>query len=75
VFLTACICEYTYNYIHCIKVVDISDKKSGGKINELGKNSKSRKFTALYSYIDKFYKCYNPGTNVIKVEKDDLLVI
>jgi hypothetical protein len=29
----------------------------------------------LYSYIDKFYKCYNPGTNVIKVEKDDLLVI
>jgi hypothetical protein len=43
------------------------------KINELESNSKNKNVRDLYRGITEFKKCYQPGTNLVKDEKGDVL--
>jgi hypothetical protein len=43
------------------------------KINELETNSKNKNITDLNRGINEFKKCYQPRTNMVKVENGDLL--
>jgi hypothetical protein len=43
------------------------------KINELESNSKNKNIRDLYRGINEFKKGYQPRTNLVKDEKDDLL--
>jgi hypothetical protein len=42
------------------------------KINELESNSKNKNIRDLYRGINEFKKTYQPRTNLVKNEKDDL---
>jgi hypothetical protein len=44
------------------------------KINELVSNSKNKNTRDLYRGINEFKKGYQPRTNLVKDERDDLLV-
>jgi hypothetical protein len=43
------------------------------KINKLVSNSKNKNIRDLYRGISEFKKGYQPGTNLLKDERDDLL--
>jgi hypothetical protein len=45
------------------------------KIEELGTNSKSNNVRDLYRGINDFQKGYQPGTSIVKNEKDDLFAV
>jgi hypothetical protein len=43
------------------------------KIHKLAKNSKNKNTSDLYTGLNYFKKCYQPRSNLVKIENGDLL--
>jgi hypothetical protein len=64
------------NNIRCEAGILIRNKKRNSlkcKINELAMNSKNKNIIYLFRGINEFKRDYQPGSNLVKDEKGDLL--